>query len=134
MNSLNLLSATLVKRMTCQLQRTMLTASYINRFHVQDYDFYKRTRNAKADKERIQKLYKKSGLKSLSWSIPHSVIYSVEDEKDLKIVGDIVKEYIDQTDQNVMRRKAVPKQLLSNFFWMCYTLKDTETAKLIGKL
>ena len=83
---------------------------------------------------KFQKLYKKSGLKSLSWSIPHSVIYSVEDEKDLKIVGDIVKEYIDQTDQNVMRRKAVPKQLLSNFFWMCYTLKDVETAKLIGKL
>ena len=133
MSSLNLLSVRLVKRMTCQLQRTMLTASYINKHHVPAYGFYKRTRNAKVDKERIQKLYNKSGLKSLSGFIPHYIIYAVEDENDLKFVTEVVKEYINQANETFLKNKSEPKSLLSNLFWMCYTLNDVEAAKSIGK-
>ena len=134
MNSLKLLSATLIPRVNCQFQRTMLSASYINRHHLQAYDFYKRTRNAKADKDRIQKLYKKSGLKNLSWSFPNAIIFSVEDEKDLQLVGQIVKKYIVEIDPHTMKAYSDPRSLLANFFWMCYTLNDVETAKSIGTL
>ena len=113
------------------LSRNLFASSYLDsvNFQIQRRKMRHHDKNAEQSKMKIIKLYEKMGAEALYTESLQLLIHCVDPERfdDMSILTQIL---IEDCKANG-RKLEETRMLLSLYFWLCYTKKDSDNAKLV---
>ena len=113
------------------LSRNLFASSYLDsvNFQIQRRKLRHHDKNAEQSKMKIMELYEKMGVEGLYTESLQLLIHCVDPERydDMSLLTQIL---IEDCKANV-RKLQETRMLLSLYFWLCYTKKDANNAKLV---
>ena len=113
------------------VSRNLFASSYLDsvNFQIQRRKMRHHDKNAEQSKMKIMKLYEKMGVEGLYTESLQLLIHCVDPERfdDMSILTQIL---IEDCKAN-SRKLEETRMLLSLYFWLCYTKKDSDNAKLV---